>query len=60
MILGGMGPINALPSDTAKVFAACYALFSGLVFIMVMGIVLAPLAHRMLHKFHIDESDLKD
>jgi len=59
MILGGMGPINTLPSDTAKVFAACYALFSGLVFIMVMGIVLAPLAHRMLHKFHIDDADLK-
>jgi hypothetical protein len=59
MILGGMGPINALTSTGAKVFASGYALFSGLVFIAVMGIVLAPATHRMLHKFHIDEEDLR-
>jgi hypothetical protein len=58
MILGGMGPINPLHSTGAKVFASGYALFSGLVFIAVMGIVLAPVTHRMLHKFHIDEEDL--
>lgn len=55
MILGGMGPINPLRNDAAKIFAAGYALFSGLVFIGVMGIVLTPLAHRVLHKFHVEE-----
>jgi hypothetical protein len=53
MILGGMGPVNPLQRDTAKIFAAAYALFSGLVFIGVMGIVLTPLVHRVLHKFHV-------
>jgi hypothetical protein len=57
MILGGMGPVNPLPTNAAKIFASVYALFSGLVFIAVMGIVLSPIAHRMLHKFHIDEKD---
>jgi hypothetical protein len=59
MILGGMGPVNPLTVTGAKLFASGYALFSGLVFIAVMGIVLAPVTHRMLHKFHIDEEDLQ-
>ena len=59
MILGGMGPTSTLTSDPAKIFASIYALFSGLLFIGIMGIVLAPVVHRMLHKFHLDESDLK-
>jgi hypothetical protein len=59
MILGGMGPVGELTSDAAKVFASFYALFSGLVFISVMGIVLAPAAHRALHLFHLDEGDQK-
>ena len=59
MILGGMGPVNALAASGAKIFASGYALFSGLVFIAVMGIILAPAAHRMLHKFHIDEKDIR-
>jgi len=58
MILGGMGPVNQLTSKSAKVFAAGYALFSGLIFIAVMGIVFSPIVHRMLHKFHIDDMDL--
>jgi len=60
MILGGMGPVDALTGTAAKVFASCYALFSGLVFIAVMGITLTPVAHRMLHKFHLDEEDLRE
>ena len=60
MILGGMGPVNELKSDPAKIFASIYALFSGLVFISVMGIVLAPVAHRALHVFHLDEKDLEN
>ncbi len=59
MILGGMGPVHELRSDCAKLFASAYALFSGLVFIGVMALVLSPLVHRMLHKFHADEKDLK-
>ena len=59
MILGGMGPIKELPSDSAKVFASIYALFSGIIFIGVMGIVLAPVVHRIMHKFHVDEKDVK-
>jgi len=59
MILGGMGPVNPLTTNRAKMFASGYALFSGLVFIAVMGIVLAPITHRMLHKFHLAEEDMK-
>ena len=60
MILGGMGPVGELPSDAAKIFASFYALFSGVVFISVMGLVLAPAAHRALHHFHLDEQDLDE
>ena len=59
MILGGMGPVNQLTTTGAKIFASAYALFSGLMFIGVMGIVLTPVAHRLLHKFHIDETRKK-
>ena len=55
MILGGMGPVSPLPTQASKVFASGYALFSGLMFIAVMGVVLSPLLHRFLHKFHIDD-----
>lgn len=57
MILGGMGPVNPLKTSAAKVFASIYALFSGVVFIALMGIILSPLVHRMLHKFHLDDKD---
>ena len=55
MILGGMGPVNPLRNDAAKIFASCYALFSGLVLIGVMGIILTPITHRLLHKFHLEK-----
>ncbi len=54
MILAGMGPVDALHSTAAKIFASCYALFSGLVFIGVASLVIAPFAHRLLHRFHLD------
>src|SRR5260370_27154140 len=57
MILGGMGPVNELRNDHAKIFASMYALFSGLMFIGIMGIVLAPVIHRIMHKFHVDEDN---
>jgi hypothetical protein len=54
MILTGMGPVDRLTSDAAKLFAAGYALFSGVVFVTIIGIVLVPMFHRVLHKFHLD------
>ena len=54
MILSGMGPLTPLKTDSGKVFAGFYALFSGLVFIIIMGIVFAPVVHRFLHKFHME------
>lgn len=58
MILAGMGPVDALPDDGAKIFASGYAIFSGVVFISVMAIILGPAVHRLLHKFHLDEKDV--
>jgi hypothetical protein len=55
MILGGMGPVDTLTTDGAKIFASFYALFSGLVFISLLGLLLAPFIHRLMHRFHIDE-----
>ncbi len=55
MILGGMGPVDRMETSTAKLFSACYALFSGLVFIAVMGVVLSPWVHRILHWVHLDQ-----
>ena len=55
MILGGMGPVNPLQGTAAKLFASAYALFSGLFFIGLMGFLLAPFAHRLMHHFHVDE-----
>lgn len=60
MILGGMGPVDTLTSNASKVFAAVYALFSGLVLVGATGLVLGPILHRMLHKFHLDDIDLAD
>ena len=54
MILGGMGPVNPITTAGAKLFASAYALFSGLVFIGVMGIVLTPVVHRVMHEFHVE------
>lgn len=55
MILSGMGPVDRMETATAKLFAALYALFSGLVFIGVVGVVLAPWVHRLFHWTHLDE-----
>ncbi|HSV69405.1 MAG TPA: hypothetical protein VLI72_04785 [Methylibium sp.] len=53
MILGGMGPVKAQGlSEPGKIFAGLYALYSGLAFIAVMSIMLAPVVHRILHRFH--------
>jgi hypothetical protein len=56
MILSGMGPVSSLQTDGGKIFAGCYALFSGLAFLTSIGIFIAPAFHRFLHKFHQEEA----
>jgi hypothetical protein len=60
MILSGMGPVGELKSEGIKLFAGIYALYSGLVLILTSGLLLAPLLHRLLHCFHLDEDDDKE
>jgi len=55
MLLGGMGPVEAPQTPGGKVFAGLYALYAGLVFLVVAGIIFAPVVHRLLHKFHWDK-----
>lgn len=54
MLLGGMGPVTVPVTPGGKLFAGCYALYCGLVVIAVAGIVLAPVAHRLLHRLHLE------
>lgn len=57
MILSGMGPFGPLATSAGKIFAGCYALFSGLTFIVIVGTMLAPIVHRFLHKFHLEADE---
>jgi hypothetical protein len=57
MLLGGMGPVDAPVTSGAKLFAGVYALYCGLVVIIVAGVLLAPVAHRILHRFHMESRD---
>jgi hypothetical protein len=59
MILAGMGPVNPLNTDGAKIFASAYALFSGVVFIMATGVLLSPIFHHVLYKFHVVEREFR-
>jgi hypothetical protein len=54
MILGGMGPVGELHTTSGKLFASAYALFSGLIFMIVAAILFAPILHRFLHRFHLE------
>jgi hypothetical protein len=54
MILGGMGPVTELKTDTGKVFASAYALYSGVMLLASVGVLLAPALHRIMHHFHIE------
>ncbi|HTP00849.1 MAG TPA: hypothetical protein VMJ64_05695 [Anaerolineales bacterium] len=60
MILGGMGPVDPVRTDAGKLFASFYALFSGMVFLVAVGVLIAPIFHRFLHAFHIAEEDVQD
>jgi hypothetical protein len=57
MILTGMGPVNPMNSNSAKIFASFYALFSGVAFLSITAVMFAPFIHRLLHKMHIDIND---
>jgi len=54
MILAGMGPLGNLNTDAGKIFAGFYALFCGLIYVTIIAILLAPIFHRFLHKFHLE------
>jgi hypothetical protein len=54
MILGGMGPVDQLKTDSGKIFASFYALYSGIILLASVGILAAPLFHRLLHRFHLE------
>jgi hypothetical protein len=54
MILGGMGPVDALKTDPGKIFASFYALYSGIILLASVGVLAAPLFHRVLHRFHLE------
>ena len=54
MLLGGMGPVNKPVTFGGKLFAGLYALYCGLVVILAAGVILAPVAHRILHRFHME------
>jgi hypothetical protein len=56
MILSGMGPLGELKTTGGKIFAGCYAIFSGLIIVIATGVVLAPIFHRVLHRFHVETS----
>lgn len=57
MLLGGMGPVGDLHTSAGKIFASLYALYCGLVLIVVIGVLFAPLFHRFMHRFHLEEED---
>jgi hypothetical protein len=57
MLLGGMGPVNELHTTLGKLFASFYAIYCGVVFLVVAGVLLAPVAHRFMHHFHLETND---
>ena len=57
MLLGGMGPVDPPHTPAGKLFAGTFALYAGLVFLVVAGLVMAPVVHRILHKFHVQSNE---
>jgi hypothetical protein len=60
MILGGMGPVNEMKTEAGKIFAGAYALYSGLAFLVLAGLIFGPIAHRILHRFHYGPEERDD
>jgi len=54
MILGGMGPVDPLQTNAGKIFASFYALYSGIILLASVGVLAAPIFHRVLHRFHLE------
>lgn len=59
MILTGMGPVDKMATETGKLFASFYALFSGVVFLSATAVVLSPVFHRVMHRFHLDDDAME-
>jgi hypothetical protein len=57
MILTGMGPVDPMRTDGGKLFASFYALYSGIAFLSIMAVITAPIFHRIMHRFHLEEDD---
>ncbi len=57
MILTGMGPVNQMTDEAAKIFASLYAIYSGVAFLSISAVFFAPLAHRILHLFHAEDKE---
>jgi hypothetical protein len=60
MILGGMGPVDKMKTEAGKIFAGAYALYSGLAFLVLAGLLFGPVAHRILHRFHYGSDERDD
>ena len=60
MLMGGMGPVNALQTDAGKIFAGVYALYCGMVLLIAVGIFAVPILHRFLHHFHLESEKKQD
>ena len=59
MILSGMGPVDTLKTVEGKLFAGSYALFSGIVFLVIVAIIFAPIFHRFFHRLHMEDDSRK-
>jgi hypothetical protein len=57
MILGGMGPVNDISSVPGKLFATFYALYAGVAFLAIAAVLIAPFAHRLLHRLHLEDTN---
>jgi hypothetical protein len=57
MILGGMGPVAEMKTGAAKLFASAYAIYSGVVLLASVGVMLSPVLHRVLHRFHVETDE---
>lgn len=57
MILGGMGPVDIIQTNSGKIFASIYAIYSGVSFLTSFSILIAPALHRIMHNFHITDGD---
>jgi hypothetical protein len=60
MLMGGMGPVNALLTDAGKIFAGVYALYCGMILLIAVGILAVPIVHRFLHHFHLESEKKQD